>query len=58
MRVFILVLLTSCSFLSFAQMKPTSNGAPLVPCYVDGEFQGTMEIYRCDSMGGKYSKSN
>jgi hypothetical protein len=56
MRIILLAILMSCSFLSIAGMKPTSSGAPVVPCYVDGEYQGTMEIYLCDSRGGAYSK--
>lgn len=29
-----------------------SGGTPNVPCYIDGEYVGTIEITKCDENGG------
>ncbi len=34
-----------------------SGGTPNVPCYVNGEYVGTIEITKCTSNGGSNYKN-
>ncbi|NLS12970.1 hypothetical protein HGP28_08710 [Vibrio sp. SM6] len=29
------------------------SGIPIVPCYIDGEYQGSIEVTKCQAKGGK-----
>lgn len=35
-----------------------TGGTPSVPCYINGEYQGTIQITICHRMGGKVPGEN
>lgn len=55
MKHFVLILLLALPLTSVASSG--TGGVPTVPCYVDGEYIGSVEITKCTSHRGKASKS-
>ncbi|MGL6258642.1 hypothetical protein [Vibrio sp. WXL103] len=55
MKHFVLILLLASPFASVASSG--TGGVPTVPCYVDGEYKGSVEITKCTSHRGKTSQS-
>lgn len=51
------ILLTLCFVASStAFANGSSGGVPSVPCYLDGEYQGTVQINYCQAKGGSVNE--
>ncbi|CAM4166936.1 hypothetical protein ACPV5L_03880 [Vibrio astriarenae] len=59
MKIILTMLLLAVSTLSFASSMAGrgSTGIPTVPCYVSGEFIGTMPITECERKEGSVYKN-
>lgn len=54
---YLLTVICLLSFNAFANGGGgSSGGVPNLPCYVDGEYQGTIEVTTCNKMKGTQSK--